>query len=517
MDGMRMKNPQIRRGDGSGDPDGRYHHKRCVREMECPMSDRSPRSSSAQTPQQPESESALPMQYSFVAERAILAAILMEPFRIQEVVDRLHPDHFYLENHAQVYRAMQECYREGLQPDMVNVYTKLRTDDRFQQVPARSILADIMSDVTAVVRNDLIGQYATSVINLAMARQLVAVGAEIQKIGYQAGDRIPQAVDQARRLIDTVAMGFPDGTLLHIEQVAGEVVNQVDVADHQTVLTTGLIDLDRLLVGIHPGDLVIVAARPGVGKTSLLLTIMLTIAQQGVPAALFSLEMPRTDVAMRLLAIHTGIPIREIRAMCTGMARSGHSGQGSASLIQAMVDGFATVSQYPIFIDDTPQLSPGRIRDRVRRHDTPIGAIFVDYLQLLEVSSVQDGKGRRLERRVDEITAISRELKLLARELNVPVIAASQLSRAVEQRADRVPTLSDLRDSGSIEQDADVVILLYREELYRPDTDRKGIATVIVAKHRNGPIGEIPLRYDAATTRFQNLARYPNVPIPTNS
>jgi replicative DNA helicase len=480
------------------------------------MNDYPPRSPSAPTSQQPVSSS-LPEQYSSVAERAILAAILMAPSRIREVVDRLHPDHFYFEKHAQVYRAMQECYWDGHQPDMVTVLTKLRTNDRFQPNNAGMLLADILHDVTAVVQTDLIGQYATDVIRLALARKLVAVGAEIQKIAYQSGGQITEAVYQARRLLDTVAGEDPDGTLRHIGQVAGEVVDRVDAADHQTVLTTGLIDLDRLLVGLHPGDLVIVAARPGVGKTSLLLTILLTIAQQGVPTAFFSLEMPRTDVAQRLLAIHTGIAVRDIRALCTGTARSGHSGRGSASLIQVMVDGFATLSQYPIFIDDTPQLSPGRMRDRVRRNDTPIGAIFVDYLQLLEVSSAQDGKGRRLERRVDEITAISRELKLLARELNVPVIAASQLSRAVEQRADRMPKLSDLRDSGSIEQDADVVILLDREELYRPDTDRKGIATAIVAKHRNGPIGEVPLLYNAATTRFHNLARYPNVPNVTDS
>jgi replicative DNA helicase len=255
---------------------------------------------------------------------------------------------------------------------------------------------------------------------------------------------------------------------------------------------TGYTDLDELTGGLQPSDLIILAARPSVGKTSLALSLAYNVAfQSNSTVGVFSLEMSRDQLVQRMLSMHTGIDMQRLR---TGNLRGDE--------LNLALEGMGVLSEIPIYIEDTPGLSINEVRSKARRLHAEAGVdlLMIDYLQLMS--------GKRSDNRVQEVSEISRGLKALARELNVPVIALSQLSRAVEGRQSHVPMLSDLRESGSIEQDADIVMFIYREELYDKETEKKGIAEIHMAKHRNGPLGVIPLRFEARTTRFQNLERY---------
>jgi len=465
--------------------------------------------------------------HSADVERAVLGAILTsrDPDVVRRVRTRLREDHFYFLQHGLVYRAILEADTNGYAPDSIIVLSILRssTNPDYTLAEGGRTIADALVDFAQYGGSiDQLDHYVDLLIGLAIRRKLIESGAAIQVLGYQETDiPVRTVVQSAWQIIETLVREVPqpDG-LQHIQHIAGELADQFDRDDDAVqVLPSGFTDLDRLLTGWYPGQLGIVAARPGVGKTAFLLSQVLTMARSGVATAFFSLEMPRTEILQRLLAMETGLPLRDIRTYTYG----GRSHLGSPpsparrpsteAMLNEMLNGLARLSNYPIFIDDSPTMTPWMMWDRVRRcsTSTPIQCVFVDYLQLL--SATEARRTHAPQRRVDEVTAISRGLKVVARSLAIPVVAASQLSRAPEQRESSVPRLSDLRDSGSIEQDADVVIFLSREELYQPTTDRKGIATVTVAKHRNGPIGTVYLQYEASTTRFQDLPRYQTDPV----
>jgi replicative DNA helicase len=457
--------------------------------------------------------------HSVDAERAVLGALLIsgDPTVVRQVCDRLREDHFYFMKHGLVYRAIREAFTNGHVPDAVTVLAFLRshTDPEYPLAEGGRTIADALAHFTQYDGCiDRLDQYVDILIELAIRRKLIACGAEIQVLGYQAADTpVRTVVQHARQIIDTLVGEVPQpDALQHIGHIAGELVDQFDHHhDAAQVLPSGFVDLDQLLTGWYPGQLGIVAARPGVGKTAFLLSQVLTMARSGVATAFFSLEMPRIEIVQRLLAMETGIPLRDIRTYGSRSQLRSSPSPACRPSLDALLNGLARLSDYPIFIDDSPTMTPSMMGERVRRCATPIHCVFVDYLQLL--SATEGSRPHAPQRRVDEVTAISRGLKVVARSLAIPVVAASQLSRAPEQRESAVPRLSDLRDSGSIEQDADVVIFLSRDELYQPTTDRKGIATVTVAKHRNGPIGTVYLQYDASTTRFQDLPRYQTDPV----
>lgn len=341
-----------------------------------------------------------------------------------------------------------------------------------------------------------IERHARLVEDAALLRRLIEAGGKIAALGYDESEDIEATLDKAEAQLFEVSQRRSTQDFVPISQIVNTLFTQIERLQERrgevAGVATGYTDLDELTGGLQPSDLIILAARPSVGKTSLALSLAYNVAfLSRATVGVFSLEMSRDQLVQRILAMHTGIDMQRLR---TGNLR--------ADELNLAFEGMGVLSELPIYIEDTPGLSITEVRSKARRLHAEVGVdlLMIDYLQLMS--------GRRSDNRVQEVSEISRGLKALARELNVPVIALSQLSRAVEGRQSHVPMLSDLRESGSIEQDADIVMFIYREELYDKDTDKKGIAEIHLAKHRNGPLGVIPLRFEARTTRFQNLERY---------
>ncbi len=452
-------------------------------------------------------ERALPADIN--AERATLGAILLERDAIIGVADWLTPDYFYLEKHAWIYEAMLACYNRRVPPDISTVAGALRAyavphrrtdaeDDapkhRLGLVGGIAYLGELSAEVPTAVH---VEYYGRMVERTAILRRLIACGGKITALGYDEREDLEKTLDKAESELFSVSQRRATQDFVHIGTVVDSYFDQVtylrDNRDQVVGVSTGYPDLDKLTGGLQPSDLIILAARPSVGKTALALSIAYNVGiHTRRTVGIFSLEMSREQLVQRMLAMHTGIDTQRLRT-------------GNIDVdLQVLMHAMGLIASASIYIEDTPGLSIMEVRSRARRLRAQVGVdlIIVDYLQLMQ--------GRRSDNRVQEVSEISRNLKSLARELNVPVIALSQLSRAVEGRTSHVPMLSDLRESGSIEQDADLVVFIYREELYDKETDKKGIAEIHIAKHRNGPLGIVPLRFDVRTTRFQNLERYRN-------
>jgi len=338
--------------------------------------------------------------------------------------------------------------------------------------------------------------YGRSVERTAILRRLIEAGGKIAAMGYDESEDLEATLDKAEAQLFTVSQRRSTQDFVPIGQIVNTLFTQIEALQERrgevAGVATGYTDLDELTGGLQQSDLIILAARPSVGKTSLALSLAYNVALVGrATVGVFSLEMSRDQLVQRILSMHTGIDMQRLR---TGNLR--------ADELNLAFEGMGVLSELPVYIEDTPGLSITDVRAKARRLHAESGCdlLLIDYLQLMS--------GRRTDNRVQEVSEISRGLKALARELNVPVIALSQLSRAVEGRQSHVPMLSDLRESGSIEQDADIVMFIYREELYNKETEKKGIAEIHIAKHRNGPLGIIPLRFEARTTRFHNLERY---------
>jgi replicative DNA helicase len=424
--------------------------------------------------------------FDLAAERAVLGALLLDREAIITIAPILGPDHFYLEKHAQIYAAILACYQRREPPDLTTVATELRRQERLEGIGGLSFLGEILGELPTAVH---VEYYARAVEQTAVRRRLIEVGGRISAIGYDERLEVDEALGQAEAAVLSVATRPAGQSFVTMAQLADDLFAQITTAQEHAGelrgLTTGIPDLDEITGGLQPSDLIIIAARPGVGKSSLAMTIALNAAvDAGAAVGVFSLEMSRDQLMQRMVAMRTGVDTKRLR---TGSLR--------ANELTQVIDALGFLSTQPIAIEDTPAITITDLRNRARRLHALSGLdlVVVDYVQLV--------RAVRAEGRVQEVGEIARGLKHLARELNVPVIALSQLSRAVEGRASRVPMLSDLRESGELEQAADMVMFIYREELYDA-AGQRGAVELHVAKHRNGPLGVIPLSFDASTTRF---------------
>ena len=426
------------------------------------------------------------------AERATLGSVLLNRDAIVALDGWLTPDLFYLEKHAWIYAAMLACYHRRVPPDTSTVADELRRHERLDPVGGLLYLIELANAVPSSVH---VEYYGRTVERTGMLRRLISAGGAITALGFDEREELETTLERAERelLALTNRQGPQDYQPMHqIVDAQWQTLSRRLEGELPMGVATGYVDFDEVTGGLQPSDLLTLAARPGVGKTSLMLSWARSVAQTGGKVGVVSLEMGRDQLTQRLLAMQTGIDLQTIRC-----------GRVDRYDIQRLTSALGDISQLSLFIDDTAGQRISDVRAKARRLHATVGldVLFVDYLQLLAGSA-------RPEHRVAEVSAISAGLKSLARELNIPVVALSQLSRAVEGRADHVPQLSDLRESGAIEQDSDLVIFIYREELYDKDTDKKGVAELHIAKHRNGPTAVIPLRFDGNTTQFHNLERY---------
>ncbi len=424
------------------------------------------------------------------AEKAVLGSILLNREAIIAVAAWLPADYFYLARHARIYDAMLAVYNKRIPPDTRTVAEELRRNNRLEEIGGVVFLADLVDNVPTAYH---VEYYARIVERTAMLRRLINAGGQIAALGYQEQNELEDTLDKAEQTLFEISQRRTSQDFVAIAQVIDQYYEQINyLQEHRGEVVgvpTGFRDLDQMTGGLQRSDLIILAARPGVGKTSMTMSLAYNIAFNRGTVGIFSLEMSREQLVQRLLAMDTGIDTQRLRL-----------GQLPEEDMHRVISSMGRLAAIPIYIEDTAGQSIMDVRSKARRLHSQVGVdlIIIDYLQLMS--------GRRSENRVQEVSEISRGLKGLARELNVPVIALSQLSRAVEGRATHVPMLSDLRESGSIEQDADIVMFIYREELYDPETEKKGIAEIHIAKHRNGPVGIVPMRFDPSTTRFQDLS-----------
>lgn len=421
------------------------------------------------------------------AERAVLGAILLERDAILAVSDLLRPEDLYLEKHALVYTAMLACLAKRVPPDLTTVAGELRRQEQLDLIGGLAFLGELVGEVPTAVH---VAYYAEIVARTATLRRLIEAGGTIAGLGYQEQQDLDVTLDHAEQTLFAVSQRQRGADFIPLSTVIQQYFDRAQRDEDERVVPTGLIDLDRRLNGgLRPGQLALLAARPSLGKSGLAMSIAYELGvRKGRSVGVASLEMSRDELLQRLVAIHTGIDTRQVEAR----VRRGDT---------AAVEALGVLSEAPIAIEDSAMLSVMDVRSKARRLAAvrPLDILIVDYLQLL----IGDTNAQN---RVDEVSRISRQLKLLARELQCPILALSQLSRAVEQRASKVPQLSDLRDSGSLEQDADIVLFIYREEVYDEATNQRGVAELHVAKQRNGPLGVVPVRFDAPTTRFMNLS-----------
>jgi replicative DNA helicase len=428
------------------------------------------------------------------AEEAVLGSILIDPDAIIKVAPTLRAEDFYLEKHRWIYQAALDLYERRQPPDFITICDELERRGQLQEVGGPAYITELINAVPTAFH---VEHYASIVERTSVLRRLISAAGQIAQLAYADQGEIDEIVDRAEEIIFGVSEHRWQRFLVPIRQVMNEVITRIDyLASHQGELLgvpTGFRLLDKLLGGFQKSDLIILAARPSVGKTSLALNIAANAAKRyGQRVAFFSLEMSAEQLVQRLLAAETGIDQQRLRL-----------GQIREEEWPLLMEAAGVLSNTMMFIDDTPALSALELRTKARRIHAEHGLdfIIVDYLQLMRGDT-------RSENRVQEISYISRALKWLARELNVPVLALSQLSRAVESRPDKRPMLSDLRESGSIEQDADVVLFIYREDMYDEDTDRRNIADIIIAKHRNGPTGVVSLYFKKELTQFLELELY---------
>jgi replicative DNA helicase len=427
------------------------------------------------------------------AECGVLGSIIIDPEAIVQVADFLQPEDFYRDAHRLIYQTIIQLYEQHEPADYITICDELERTNKLEEVGGASYITSLINQVPT---SGNVEYYGRIVERTAILRRLIHAAGQIAAIAYEEGDA-NVALDKAEQLIFAISQRHAHADFSVLRDLLSSYMSKLDQLHERrgTIVgvPTGFTDLDRLTGGLQRSDLIILAARPAVGKTSLCLSIAHNSAiKHGQSIAIFSLEMSKEQLVQRLLSMDAGIDQQRLR---TGWIEDDEWDR----IIYAM----GTLSEANIWIDDTPGISTMEMRSKARRlqAEHSIDLIIVDYLQLMQ-SSVG---GKRNENRVQEISEISRNLKGLARELDVPVMALAQLSRQVESRQSKVPQLSDLRESGSIEQDADIVMFIYREDVYNPDTERKNIADIIVAKHRNGPVGEVSLYFQASQTRFCDL------------
>lgn len=438
------------------------------------------------------------MPQSIDAEEAILGAILVSPACMNRIVEQLRPESFYKPAHRYVYEAMLQLYNGEDKIDIVSVSDVLNMNQKLELVGGRAFINDL-SYKTITTTN--VEYYAKIVQEKAIKRSLINAGSEIVGSGYDLNP-VEESLEVAEKLIFDIASQKASKSLLPIKDLVYESYAKIEERynnkDKLTGTPTAFYDLDAMTNGLQKSDLVILAARPAMGKTSFALNIAQNVAlKANIPVAIFSLEMSKEQLVQRLLCAEAEVDTQRLK-----------TGNMQAKDWEKLAVAMDSFSQAPIYIDDTAGVTITDLRAKCRRlamAEKNLGLIVIDYLQLIE------GTGR--EDRMQQISSISRGLKILAKELNVPIIALSQLSRAVEGRTDKRPMLSDLRESGSIEQDADIVMFIYRDEYYKNANEdeemsekaaNKGEAEIIIAKHRNGPVGTVKLLFQSNITKFKN-------------
>ena len=440
------------------------------------------------------SDPKLPPQ-NLEAEASLLGSLLLDSEAIVETSSSVKPEDFYDKRHSQIYRAMLNLY-EARQPiDVLTLSNKLEESEQLETVGGSSYLTELTNMVPTAAHAQ---NYAQIVAAKAVRRRLLSASTEMTKLGYDEDKNITDVLERAEKQLFEVSNKYVKQDLVSIESILTDSFDSLEELHKDKSIIrgvpTGFRQLDNLLAGLQKSDLIILAARPSMGKSTLAMNIAHHVALEEKQSVLvFSLEMSKEQLVDRLLAAEAGVDAWNIR---TGNL----SDQDFEKLGQAM----GSLSEAPIFIDDTPGINIMEIRTKARReqHQRPLGLIIVDYLQLMSGSANISG-----DNRVQEISEISRGLKAIARELNVPVLALSQLSRSVENRHPQIPQLADLRESGSIEQDADVVMFIYREDYYNPETDREHITDLFIKKHRNGPTGSIELYFHPERQQFRTIDR----------
>lgn len=427
------------------------------------------------------------------AEQSVIGSMLLSKDAIGDVGEILTGRDFYKPQNETLFNVIMDLYSKGEPADPITVSAELNRTGELQRVGGGAYLHTLIASVPTTANATY---YARIVRERALLRGLVSAGTRIVQLGYaEDGGEVDSLLDAAQAEVHAVAEGRQGQDYISLQELSEGILGELEEIENNkgklSGVPTGFSDLDRLTQGLHPGQMVIVAARPAMGKSTLALDFCRSSAiHNKIPAALFSLEMSRSEIAMRLLSAETGVWLSKMR-----------SGEMTSQDWTAVTGRIAEVSSAPLFIDDSPNMSMMEIRSKCRRlkQQHNLGMVVLDYLQLMS-------SGKRVESRQQEVSEFSRSLKLLAKELEVPVIAVAQLNRGPEQRADHRPMLADLRESGSLEQDADVVLLLHRPDYYDSE-DRTGEADIIVAKHRNGPTDTIPVVFQGAQSRFANMAR----------
>jgi len=431
--------------------------------------------------------------HSVEAEEAVLGSVLINPDALFEVASFLQPDDFFIVRNGWVWEAILRLQERNEQIDYVTVVEELRRQERLEEIGGAAYITYLINHTPSSIYTETYGRI---VERAAIRRRMLAAASDIARLAHEENADINEITDQAEAALFAVTERQLRKELVPLRTAIADYFDRIEfLYSHQAEplgVPTGFTDLDQLLGGLQKSDLIIVAGRPGMGKTSWLLSAALNAARTGSRVAIFSMEMSTEQIVQRLVASETGIGTHNLRL-----------GKLDDREWALFVEATSNLGKLRIYLDDTPALSPLQLRAKCRRlfSEHGLDLIIVDYLQLMIAG------GGRNENRVQEISFITRNLKQVAREMNIPVLAAAQLSRAVEQRQDKRPQLSDLRESGSIEQDADVVMFIYRDEVYNENTERPNQADVIVAKHRNGPTGTVTLYFRKELTQFANLRK----------
>lgn len=431
--------------------------------------------------------------HDIAAEQSVLGAMLLSKDAIADVVETIRADDFYRPAHTTIYDVVLDLYGRGEPADAVTVASELTKVGEISRVGGASYLHTLVSMVPTAANANY---YARIVREQAILRRLVTAGTRIVHMGYSGQGEVDDVVDRAQAEVYEVTERRTSEDYAPLSDIMQGTLNEIEAISNRdgemVGVPTGFSELDSLTNGLHPGQLIILAARPALGKSTLGLDICRNASiKHGITSVIFSLEMSRNEIVMRLLSAEAQVSLQHMR-----------SGQMTESDWAKLANKMGVVSEAPLFIDDSPNMTLMEIRAKCRRlkqrHNLKL--VVVDYLQLMT-------SGKRVESRQQEVSDFSRSLKLLAKELEVPVIAISQLNRGPEQRQDKRPMLSDLRESGSLEQDADMVVLLHREDFYERESPRAGEADFIVAKHRNGPTANLTVAFQGHYSRFVDMAR----------
>ncbi len=429
------------------------------------------------------------------AEKSLLGAVLIDEETLADISEHVKPKDFYDKRHATIFGGMTRLYERHKPVDLLTLSEELKKKDELDIVGGSAYLTELTNYVPTAAHAEA---YAEMVALKAVRRRLIKASAMISELGYDEDNSTQELLEKAEAELFSVSDQSLKQDLVAIETILNDSFDRMEELHRNKGalrgVRTGYRDLDNMTAGLQRSDLIILAARPAMGKTTLVTNLAYNVATVAKQAVLFfSLEMSKEQLVDRMLADASGVDAWNIR-----------TGNLSDEDFSKLSDAMGEMAEAPIFIDDTPGVSVLEMRTKARRiaHEQPIGLIIIDYLQLMQGSGKNDGN------RVQEVSEISRGLKLIARELNVPVIALSQLSRSVESRSPQIPQLADLRESGSIEQDADIVMFIYREAYYNPETERENITDLIIAKHRNGPVGKVELYFHPERLRFMSLDKH---------